>query len=155
MNTTDQPGQNYLVRCTDPRGVSCVERVQASGAQDAIDQLAERGFTNIRLESDDFHRMIPGGGGADQVNLSPRDLTRMKRLSPMGNRLFRLWIAYRSMPAPLLIAVGGFVARRIGGAPMGWLDAVLGVVLLAPLGIVLCVSTGLPELHRRIQREYL
>jgi tetratricopeptide (TPR) repeat protein len=54
--------------------------------------------------------------------------------------------------APILLAVAYFVARRFNGAPLGWADALLPVVLLIPPVIVVACS-GASRLHHGIQVE--
>jgi tetratricopeptide (TPR) repeat protein len=144
-----------LYRSTDASGRKCVDRIRATSARHAIEQLQALGHTEIRLETDDLARAIPGGGGADQRGLTPKDLVRIGRFGPMGNRLYRIWLVARSMWVALVLALAVLIERRILHKPIGVVDVLFGLALLTPLVVALLMWNGLSALHRRIQWEYV
>lgn len=148
--------ENYVAQATGPNGEERFELVKALGAQDAIDQLRRRGFTNIQLETDDSIRTFPGGGGADAPNLIVRDLIRMRGLSNTGMWFFVLWISYRTFIWPVGAVLVGLAARRLAGAPMGWVDALLGVLALSPACIAAAAMMRSAFVcFRKIQQHYV
>ncbi len=155
MADSPTPLQNYLIRGTDPAGAKQLERIQATSAQHAMDQLTQRGFTQIELETDDFVRSLQWAGGADETEIKPQTLIRLKEMSWLTFQFFLAWTVYRTLLIPVLVLVGVFLLRRIFHLPLNYWDFLLGALFFSPLAILLLGSNENGKLRRRMEIEFV
>lgn len=154
--TTSSPGENYLVRGVDASGRKATERVLATNAQGAIDEMTRRGYSRVEILTDDLDRSLPGGGAADEVRLSPATAGRLSDSVSFGWSIWLFVLVHRGLLLFALIPLVLFSLRRLTGAVLGWQDVLLGIMLLIVLAQLIVDVYGKPlGIFRRMQRRYI
>ncbi len=136
--------QNYLIRGRDNAGAKQLERVQAHSAQHAINQLTERAFTEVELETDDFFRSLPGGAGADVG-----EPMGVETLQMIGVAIDRGIVIFTVLPG-LLLAI-----RLALGYGWNRLDTTIGIFLLAFTSLLWVYWNSRAKLYYRMQQQYV
>ncbi len=130
-NPPTKPLLTYFVRGTNPRVGSSVERVQATSAQDAINQLRKQGFTDIKLETDDVTAAIPTDGADGPTKLDPAQQLKLRR--SLGPPWFDvLKEEYGRMSPLVIVVVTALIGRKFIKPTVDWVDIFLAGCLLVP-----------------------
>lgn len=143
MTEPNQQLQNYLIRGTDPAGKSQVERVPAVNVDDAIEQLIQRGYSDVQPETDEFMRAIPGGAGADTGTMGLESIINFIVFSIRGVILLAI------------LSLVVLIVRRFMRCPFDWIDATSVLTCLVSTLILWSIWTSQLGLSYRIQRQYV
>jgi Flp pilus assembly protein TadD len=121
----------YLLSGTGPDGRRTTERVDADSAEEALADLGGRGFSDIVLHTDEVQAAI-GGHARVADSVSPAEYVALGRSGPVGRWLIRARRVVTDNWLILLLAGGLFVARRLTGDPLGFVDLLCLIGLAVP-----------------------
>jgi tetratricopeptide (TPR) repeat protein len=142
----------YLATGRRADGRKVTENVVCNSADEAMRLLAERGYNDVVLHSDDISAQIIRQREKAEY-LSPRDFILIRDLPPrVGLFVVRTMRGYRKMwPAMALVALALAYLRYAGG-PWGFWDWLGLVFLLSPPALAAVLALCTPPTRARYQR---
>ncbi|MFG0283891.1 MAG: tetratricopeptide repeat protein [Phycisphaerales bacterium JB039] len=145
--------KRYIATGLDGAGRRRTDEVTAETAEEALALCAERGWRDYRLLSDDTFSALPTAARAAQDDgVSARDRYRLGLAGPLRARLLILRTVYvKTLP---LVALGALLlaAQRVRGGPLGTIDVVGALMMLAPV-IIVCMPARGPATYDRVLRS--
>ena len=156
QSNQDQPAPQpaeYVLSGKTSTGTRSYERIEASTANEAVELLRARGYSDVRIHRDDSVRLVPTSPQSrerQKEHLSPREAAEVYEIDSRAKDLWHRTKQLRGFLFPALVATAYLLLRRVRHKPIEFFDVDAVGLLILIAWVIWYVTRGV-RLLRKIE----